>query len=417
MRICFVNTTDLIGGAERCSFDLHRGLRGWGHQSTLFVGRRLSDDPDVLPCVYPFWDWMPRAALHQHAGLTDTTLLTPIRVSMLHPAFRAAEVVNIHNMHGAFWNFWTVPLLSRRCPVVLTLHDEWLYTGDCAYTYDCERWREACGRCPQMTWKIRPDLGGRDSTRLNLWLKRAAMRRTLASRAAVVSPSKWLANRASQSELGRFPMHVIPNGVRLDEFRQLPRAEARARLGLDGGGLYFLFLATNLDDPRKGLPLLERMLTRHGLPSGATLLLAGGRAGEIAARFPALPIRALGYLEGSEQLANCYSAADATLMLSSADNLPYAAIEATACGCPLIALQIGGVGEVVENDVNGILLPPDAGAEQLADAMALFASLSEERRAEFGAAGRRLALREFGYETFLSRYEELFRHMTERGRT
>lgn len=416
MKICFVNTTDLIGGAERCSFDLHLGMRVRGHRSNLIVGRRLSDDPDVLPCVYPFWDWMPRAALHQHIGLTDTSLLTPLRVSMLHPAFREASLVNIHNMHGAFWNFWTVPLLSRRCPVALTLHDEWLYTGDCAYTYDCERWRDSCGHCPQMAWKVRPDLGGRDCTRLNLWLKRAAMRRARASRVAIVSPSKWLANRASQSELGRFPMHVIPNGVRLDEFRQRPRAEARARMDLAAGGFYFLFLATNLEDPRKGLPLLERMLNRHGLPPGATLLLAGRSSAEIAARFPALPIRALGYLEGSQQLADCYSAADATLMLSRADNLPYAAIEASACGCPLIALQNGGVGEVVENNVNGILLPPNAGEEQLAQALALFASMSEERRAEFGAAGRRLALQEFGYETFLTRYEELFRHMTERAR-
>ena len=49
-------------------------------------------------------------------------------------------------------------------PVALTLHDEWLLTGHCAYTLGCERWRIGCGRCPDLT--IYPAIR-RDSTAEN----------------------------------------------------------------------------------------------------------------------------------------------------------------------------------------------------------------------------------------------------------
>ena len=147
-RICFVNTHDTVGGAERCSFDLMTGLRARGQEVALVVGRKFSNDPDVFQCVYPQWDWRPMAFLNNRVGLTDTTLFTPLRM-LTSTAFRCADVVNIHNMHGKYWNFWTLPLEATRKPVVLTLHDEWFLTGDCAYTYRCERWLDHCGSCPQ----------------------------------------------------------------------------------------------------------------------------------------------------------------------------------------------------------------------------------------------------------------------------
>jgi hypothetical protein len=47
-RICFVNTHDTVGGAERCSFDLMTGLRARGQEVALVVGRKFSNDPDVF---------------------------------------------------------------------------------------------------------------------------------------------------------------------------------------------------------------------------------------------------------------------------------------------------------------------------------------------------------------------------------
>lgn len=408
MRICLVNTTDSIGGAERCSSDLHRELRLLGHQSSLVVGRKLTDDPDTYPCHYPAWDWKPRAFLHGRTGLTDTTLVTPIRQVLSLPAMKNADVVNLHNMHGCYWNFWTVPLLARSRQVVLTLHDEWLYTGDCVYTYDCDRWKDSCGSCPQMSEYSRPNLGGRDLTRFNLFLKRTAMRLAERGKVQVVTPSKWLAQRVGQSILGRFPVHVIPNGVDLNILTPRNKAKARERLGLDPVRTYFLFLANSIGDPRKGIGLLEKMLAAKGLPTGSSLMIVGNGGAKIVEKFPSLSIKDIGFVSTSDRLADCYSAADAKLLLSRADNLPYTGLEALACGCPVIALAVGGNSEIVEDGVTGRLLPASVDSDCLFATLSNIKAMSQEKSDALSENARKKAERDYDMRTFVRRYGDLF---------
>jgi glycosyltransferase involved in cell wall biosynthesis len=412
MNVCFVNTTDLIGGAERCSFDLLRGFRSRGHQASLVVGSKLSDDPDVYPCRYPAWDWKPRAFLHHRLGLTDTTLVAPFRMMRRQPA-SGAQIINIHNMHGCYWNFWTVPLLARRVPVVLTLHDEWLYTGDCVYAHDCERWRRSCGRCPQLSWTVRPDLGGRDLTRINLLLKRAALRLSRSVRLRIVTPSEWLSARVRKTPLGRFPVHTIANGIDVSLYYPRHKSQAKASFGLPPDKFCFLFMALNVDDPRKGFGLLEATLRRFGLPPDSVLLLAGKGSEGLAQRLKDQPVRCAGYLCGAAEVRQCFSAADCMLLLSEADNLPYSAVEASACGCPLLARDVGGVGEVVEHPSTGRLLAPNPTADELASAMKEFVSLPAAEWRRLSAQARRRAVEHFGMDRFLRRYEALFDELIE----
>jgi glycosyltransferase involved in cell wall biosynthesis len=61
-------------------------------------------------------------------------------------------------------------------------------------------------------------------------------------------------------------------------------------------------------------------------------------------------------------------AADAALLSSAYENFPHAAVEAIAAGTPVVSTAVGGVPEIIETGVNGILVPP--GDERaLAEAM------------------------------------------------
>lgn len=83
-----------------------------------------------------------------------------------------------------------------------------------------------------------------------------------------------------------------------------------------------------------------------------------------------------------------------------------AAVEASACGLPVVASRIGGLSEVVKDRVTGILVPP-RDIEALADAFEEFAG-NESLRRSFGAAGRDFVLQHYEWSENACRMERLY---------
>jgi glycosyltransferase involved in cell wall biosynthesis len=69
-----------------------------------------------------------------------------------------------------------------------------------------------------------------------------------------------------------------------------------------------------------------------------------------------------------ERVVELFRAADATILSSSWENFPHTVVEALAVGTPVLAMEAGGVGEVVQDGVNGLLVPAGDTAA-LADAV------------------------------------------------
>ena len=67
-------------------------------------------------------------------------------------------------------------------------------------------------------------------------------------------------------------------------------------------------------------------------------------------------VRFLGAL-GRDDVLMLFRAADASLLTSSWENFPHTVVEALAVGTPVIASAVGGVPELVRDDVNGLLVP------------------------------------------------------------
>jgi len=83
-----------------------------------------------------------------------------------------------------------------------------------------------------------------------------------------------------------------------------------------------------------------------------------------------------------------------------------AALEASACGRPVIASRVGGVPEVVEDGVTGLLVPPgDVGA--LAEAIVGLAR-DRERCERMGRAGREMVRQRYRWEHSLDMMSELY---------
>ena len=115
-------------------------------------------------------------------------------------------------------------------------------------------------------------------------------------------------------------------------------------------------------------------------------------------------VRFLGYVA---PIQRAIENAAAVVVPSMGEGFGMVALEAMERARPVIAAEIGGLGELVEDGVTGYLVPPGE-AEPLADAIVALAS-DLPRAAELGEAGRRRALEEFLQDRCTDRTEALYR--------
>ncbi len=383
-RVLTVNHADTgAGGTAVAGYRLHRSLLDQGVDAHLIVGHRAGHDETVeqlrawRTLRRPLKAALRRGGLNELDGVSAYTLRR-------HPAFRAAQVVHYHAIHGDYFSYPAMAALTAAKPSVLTLHDMWPLTGHCSFSFECDRWRTGCGSCPHP--EVFPAVE-RDSTALEWRLKDRVWG---ASSLTVVSPSRWLADVARDSMLGRFDIEVIPHGIDTSTLRPVGRDAARQALGLPLEGPVLLFGAAFVADRRKGPDLFLEALA--GLADtrrrSVTVALMGhwGRAlgGQIAEL--GCSVADLGFVGTDRLKAVVYSAADAFVFTSRADNSPLTILESLACGTPVVAFDVGGVGELVRDGVNGLLAP----AEDPGALSASLASLlgSADLAARLGAAAR-----------------------------
>ena len=358
MRVLFVHPNDVgVSGGTIAMHRLRNGLRDAGHPSQILcVARQLPAEESVLipaPALVRAGESLLRP-LTIRAGFNDLHRLGSFLVPGL-PAYQAADVIDLHCMHGAYFNFLSLPRLTRRKPAVITLHDMWPVTGHCAFSLDCGKYATGCGDCPY------PDTFPavwRDNTHAEWTMKRWAYRR---SAVAAVAPSLWLARAAMAGPFRGLPVYHIPYGVNTTTYR--PAAADRDAVGLPKDRLLILAAAASISRDtrdRKGGDLLMAALAAlpEELRRRSTLVVMG-RADETFLRAAPLEAIALGYVREDAKKAAIYAAVDCMVCSTRADNLPLVILESLASGTPVAAFGVGGVGEAVREGITGALAAPE----------------------------------------------------------
>ena len=388
-----VNSSDVGGGAEVVSLSLHRAFRALGHDACLAVGHRRSGEVGVVQIgegrsrrSRALRD--PGVLLDVARGREDFRFPASHRVLELSP--RVPDVLHLHNLHGGYFDLRVLPELSARQPTVVTMHDEWLYTGHCAYTLDSERWLEGCGSCPHLD--SYPALRV-DGTAEN-WRRKAALYKR--SRLHVVCPSEWLLERARRSMLAPAiaSARVIPNGVDVELFAPERRGERDEPVILFAAQGARTNTYKDFQTLRSALELLrDRRL----------LAVALGEAAP-EERIGAVTLRSEPF-QSREEVAKRFRGADLYVHATRADNHPLAVLEALASGVPVIASRIGGIPEQL-SDETGVLVAPG-------DPRALAASIAEllddpDRRARMSAAAAADARARFSLDRQVAAYLDLY---------
>jgi len=401
VKVLHINQSDIAGGAAIAAYRLHQGLKNIGVDSRLLVPQAILNEKTTTI--------LPPMSLAERVYFKLTRKLLPNNTNLIRSwrmlkmdSYRQADVINLHNLHtGLYFNYLTIPRIAREKPVVFTLHDMWSFTGHCAYSYDCERWQIGCGKCPYPT--TYPAMQW-DNSAIERWLKNRVYSQ---SKLTIVTPSQWLSNLAQSSILGRFPIHTIPYGIDTDIFYPMDKTLSRHKLDLPTRAVVLMFGCADLQDYRKGMDLLVRLL--QGLPerlkTNLTLYAMGhdsSDAGDIAG------IRTVhaGYVENDEEKARCYSAADVFISTTRADNLPLVLQESMACGTPMLASKVGGIPDLVRDGVTGFAVAPDDEAGMLQRLVELIENA--QLRQEMSAQCRQIALIEYTTEAIAQKYATLY---------
>jgi len=362
LNVVQINTTDVHGGAARVAFNLHRNYLERGLVSHMLVGRKLSDDPAVIEIPRVKRDaginwttWQSARAQHYVTKMLGREcFVQPGLWPILDRIKPAPHILHCHNLLDGYFDLRILPTLCRRFHVFLTLHDMWLLTGHCAHPLGCDRWKSGCGRCPDIS--IYPAIR-RDATRHNWRRKQSIFGR---SRLHVAAPSRWLADKARLSILtsAAADYRVIPNGVDLRVFQPGDQAKARRELGLSCDAYLVLFVAADIRrNPFKDVDTLRAAIALIGerAPSKEVVGLAVGEAGA-----PEILGRARLHFVGPQnqaELVRYYHAADVYLHAARAESFSNVALEARACGLPVVAADVGGLREQIIEGETGRLVP------------------------------------------------------------
>ena len=232
----------------------------------------------------------------------------------------------------------------------------------------------------------------------------------------VTAVSDWLRRETYASFDVTNEIEVIPNFVDTDRFQRQPKDHFKQAIAPDGERL--VVHVSNFRRVKRATDVVEVFArlyaegawpddhARHGEPGGVKLLMVGDgpdrTATEALAREAGVSgeVRFIGKQEPVEEIL---SIADLFLMPSGSETFGLAALEAMACGVPVVSTDIGGLPELNVDGETGFLRP-------LGDVEGMTAAAREvltrpALHARMAAAARARAVTEFKLEHVVPRYE------------
>jgi glycosyltransferase involved in cell wall biosynthesis len=318
-------------------------------------------------------DWNRRIARASKANPDYEAFSPPVALQSFDLAnvLREVDVLHLH-WAGGFIDFGDF-FDKVQVPVVWTLHDQNPYLGGFHYQSDVD----AATSMLELEYECRD-------------LKRQALR---GLNLTVVGNSDW--NTSLASTTGVLPKQTRYTRVYLplptEHYMSLPKESCKQQLGIDPGRFVVGFACASMGNRRKGFVDLMAAIDRlpGAIKSRLTLLSFGYEPGKEIRRRVSVPWLHCGRPQGGHQQSPIYSAMDLFVIPSLEEAFGQTALEALACETPVVGTRVGGIPELVQHELTGLLVPPRS-PHLLADAVA---RLSDDRelRIACGARGRRLA--------------------------
>lgn len=229
-------------------------------------------------------------------------------------------IIHLHNWFNIVSQRQIVKFLKAGFPVVLTMHDQRVFTGGCHYSFECRKFESDCASCPLLPFGV---------NKFPKFVFRLAnsFPNDANSNFQLIAPSKWMQIQSQKSKLvGRNKIHFVPNTLNFP-----PRQENKAISTESHSEVIKVGIASmNQNSYIKGGDLISELsseISRLQLP----ILLV--------------------FLSDVEVQTNpeklFWNIIDVLLVPSRADNSPNVIHEAKYYGIPVVATLTGGISELL----------------------------------------------------------------------
>lgn len=206
-------------------------------------------------------------------------------------------------------------------------------------------------------------------------------------------------------------LRMVANGIDIDPFNEPDyaiRQIIRSELGFSDDDFVIGVVAQLRPAKRHDLLLKAFSVARSQAP-GLRLLIVGGGECEQALRQQTSELSlkdAVAFAGYRSDARRILRGLDAFALPSDVEGIPVSVMEAMEAGLPVIATRVGGVPDLIEDGVSGLLVAP-GDAQALSQQITRIAS-DGKLRSQMGAAARERVVNEFSVQRMAQRFEALY---------
>ncbi len=337
-KILHINTND-TGGAAIAAIRLHYLLLENGQDSKILFLKRSSKDK-IKEAYY----------------LKDSFKFKLI----------FSLIFKINNLYNRRFTFYKPSIYFNGIDSLFNIQNHWLFAwADVVHLHWVIKfldWRKVFKYNKKFVWTchdMNPFTGGNHyeigySNEFNIIAKNNLKRKAKIIKnvdITMVGPSAWITNLISQSIIFKNKKALtIRNPIDTNVFRVLSDIKGlKDKLEIDEKKKVILFVAENPNDGRKGFNLLLNALDNIENKENIHLLIIGRKL-DLKTN---ISHTQLGTISDEELMCKLYNIADVFVIPSIEDNLPNTVSEALLCGTPVVGFNVGGIPEMVKNNING----------------------------------------------------------------
>jgi len=360
MNILHLTTHDW-GGAGKAVCRLHENLLSIGLNSKILVRKKLGETANVieyrekkLSRLYNriMWEYYMRLTKPEYSFRAQPKSMLNKVTDIYEMSDFKPDIIVVHWLSGfiSVKDIYKINSIEG-IPIVWYLLDMAPFTGGCHYAWDCRKYTEQCEFCPAFGSKNKNDASNKFFKKKLNYIQKTKI--------SIVACTEWLLKQAGKAsifkgkELKKIMLSVDP-----EIFNPTSSNSARTKLGISHDSKVMFFNSSKYLHDRKGISYLMKalnILARRPEFNRNNLVII--TAGDNSIIKPFLKNiykhHHLGYLDGEQNLARAYQAADVFVCSSVEDSGPMMINESIMCGTPVVSFEMGVALDLVHTGITG----------------------------------------------------------------